>query len=417
MLLAALFTLIISTYAVAAVTKNMGIGKYGTDVNKLQKSLKALGIYFSATDSLFGAKTRLAISDFQLNTSLIPKDIIPASPVSKTNSTPKATSNTKSVTGPTAPPTLPTGKKEILGYVEDLDPASYNSVSAYASYMTSIATFSYKITPWGSLEGNTPYQTVHLAKSRGLRPLVLIHNFNGSFDPALADSILGNTDNRRNLISNLLNTVRNNGYSGVNIDIEGIYQSDRSNYVNFLKEVKQSLAPYGLSVTVAIPAKDYDNQWNSWSNGYDYQGIGQVADQIVIMTYDENWGGNGPVASLPWVTRVVQYAVSQIPRQKILLGIATYGYDSPGNKSYGMKYIKNTILPSWGGQSLWNDQYNEPYYTYWYNGTQHTIWYEDERSNAYKLNLVNQYNLAGIGIWRLGYEDQSFWNMVKSKLG
>lgn len=433
----------------AAMALNLTIGSHGPDVVSLQKSLKFLGQYYSSMDGIFGPKTRAAVTAFQLKNGLVPDGI--AGPLTMAaiakltakeeatrilHSTPSGSTSTATTgTGTTGsgssagtvnkpapgpvniPVTSPSGKKEVLGYVEDLDPSSASSVANYSGYMTTIATFTYKVTPWGGLTGSTPYNTIKLAKSRGIRPLALIHNYNGSFDPALANSVLGLPDNRQNLINNLVTTVRDNGYAGVNIDIEGIYKSDRSNYVNFLRELKQAFAPYGFTVTVAIPAKDYDNQWNSWSNGYDYQGIGQVADQVVIMTYDENWGGTGPVASLPWVTRVVNYAVTQMPRNKILLGLATYGYDYPGGTSYGMRYMENTILPNWGGQANWNSQYNEPFYTYWRNGTQHTIWYEDERSNAFKLNLVNQYNLGGIAIWRLGYENQSFWNTVRSKIG
>lgn len=429
-----------------AIARNLTFSSQGPDVVNLQKSLKFLGQYYASLDGIFGPKTRTAVTAFQLKNGLVPDGIagpltmaaiakqisttvnqsIPSGSSSSTgittgSSTSSATSARSVQTtapGPAnIPVTYPTGKKEVLGYVEDLDPSSANSVANYSGFMSTIATFTYKITPWGGLTGSTPYNTIKLAKSRGLRPLALIHNYNGSFDPALANSVLGLPDNRRNLINNLVSTVRDNGYAGVNIDIESIYKSDRGNYVTFLRELKQAFTPYGFTVTVAIPAKDYDNQWNSWSNGYDYQGIGQVADQVVIMTYDENWGGTGPVASLPWVNRVVNYAVTQMPRNKILLGLATYGYDYPGGSSYGMKYIENTIIPGWGGQANWNSQYNEPFYTYWHNGTEHTIWYEDESSNAFKLNLVNQYNLGGIAIWRLGYENQSFWNTVRSKIG
>lgn len=303
------------------------------------------------------------------------------------------------------------------------DNSSYNSLVANCSNINSIATFSYQFNTFGNLTltGQSQDSTVQYAISNNIKPLLLIHNLvNGAFDRNLAHSVLSNSTTRTQLINNIIVAMSKEEYSGVNIDIENVFFYDRDNYSAFIRELKQKLTPYGFLTTVSIPAKTFDSYNNdSWGGAFDYSVIGQNADKIMIMTYDEHYfgGSGGPIASLPWVERVVKYAVQTIPSNKILLGIAGYGYDwsDRGNKAIQYKNI-TSLLSSFNIQSSWDNYAASPYFIYDDKGTIHQVWYENSKSIASKLDLVKTYSLGGIGIWRLGYDNDEFWSTIKAGL-
>jgi len=138
------------------------------------------------------------------------------------------------------------------------------------------------------------------------------------------------------------------------------------------------------------------------------------------MTYDEHWiGGNpGPVASKPWVEKVVDYAAGVIPRDKLLLGIGNYGYDwvvgKGGNRSVPAKNMPE-LARKYGAAIKWDNQSQTPYFNYWKDGQKHVVWFESTDSAALKLDLVKKYDLKGIAVWRLGFESPDFWDMVEKK--
>lgn len=396
------------------------LGSTGSDVVLLQTKLSQLGFNPGPIDGIFGYKTQAAVMKFQASRGLVVDGIVGPRTWSALFSVPSSTLPSR---GDKPAPFPSSPALTILGYATydwPGDRGSYNSIANYSSYLTTVVTFTYGITATGNLTGEIPWDNLNLIKSRGLKPLLLVHNLDSSgFNPDLAHSVLANPTYRSNLVRNLLQAVRSYGYAGVNVDIEGIYPSDRGNYIQFLRELKNAFAPYGLLVTAAIPAKEYDNPYNSWSYGYDYKAIGEIVDQVVIMTYDEHWFGGppGPVASLPWVTNVVKYAVTQIPSQKILLGIAVYGYDwsATGTQAVNARKV-NQLVATYGGSIQWDNTASVPYYIYYKNGVRHEVWFENAYSNAIKFNLVRDYNLGGIAIWKLGDEDADFWQAVKEKL-
>lgn len=313
--------------------------------------------------------------------------------------------------------------KHILGYyTEDYqgDLASFNSLKYFGEHINSIATFNYHVDKQGNVTGSSPANGIKLAISEGITPLALIHNFrDGAFNAADAHELLASKANRQRLINNMIKILKKEGYQGVNIDIESVQVADRDSYSLLVKEFRAALEPLGYLTTVSIPAKTNDSLKNSWAGAFDYQAIGQYADWVQIMTYDEHWIGDspGPISSLPWVEKVVQFAAREMPADKILLGIATYGYDwsSVKNKTVTYKSVKN-LISTYQIKPQWSDAYGVPYFTYTKDGVKHEVWYENAESARLKFNLVNDYGLMGIGVWRLGFEDESFWDAVEHEL-
>ncbi|MCX7709498.1 MAG: glycosyl hydrolase family 18 protein [Clostridia bacterium] len=318
-------------------------------------------------------------------------------------------------------------RNTVLGFTTNDylgDNAPHGSLLKYGSNVNAIATFSYQLETSGDLKltGQSQARSVDHANSNNIKPLVLIHNFrNGNFDRSLSHTVLSDAAKRQKLINNILVIMSKEEYAGVNIDIENVDWTDRQNYTALIRDLKKKLEPYGFLTTVSIPAKTSDTyRNNSWSGGFDYIEIGKYADKILLMTYDEHYFGGtpGPIASLPWVENVLKYATSVIDSKKLLLGIPAYGYDwsGKGNKAVTFKSA-DSLLADYNVQSSWDDSAKSPYFSYVKDGTTHQVWYENSQSLSYKLPLVAKYQLGGIGIWKLGYDNDAFWETIKAGLG
>ena len=313
--------------------------------------------------------------------------------------------------------------KEVYGYfVQNTSLPSDPSLAANYKQMTGITPWAFSLDAEGNvvnqMEPSTLAKTLGFAGERGMKTLALISNYDKrteSFSGALAHNLLKSPANRRRAVDNIYKTAVNWGICGINLDFEHVYPSDREYFSQFLRELSNRLKPAGIMVTVAIPAKTHDDPSSSWSGAFDYKAIGQAVDRVMLMAYDQHYPGGapGPIASISWVDRVLQFAVSQIPREKLILGIAGYGYSwkSAGN-AYSVAYQKAIELAAQGSGIRWDATHKAPFALY--NGRE--MWFENAASISYKLDLVNKYNIKGVTLWRLGQEDPQMWQVVAGKL-
>ncbi|WP_027623379.1 glycosyl hydrolase family 18 protein [Clostridium lundense] len=310
-------------------------------------------------------------------------------------------------------------KKMVLGYTTYYysgDISSYNSMTTNTSTLDEIATNTYTTDAYGNISGLIPTSQITYANNNGIKSLAMIAN---NFDGNIAKTLLESSSNRQALINNILNALKTNGYKGVNVDLEGVYYYDRSYLTTFMSELYSILHAQNFYVTMAVPAKTSDSPTASWSGAYDYAALSSYSDQIVLMTYDEHYPGGTPgaIASVGWVENVIKYALTVIPKEKILLGTAAYGYDwsSNGTKAYSISGIYN-LASTYGSTVKWDSVSQSPYFTYIdASGISHSVWFENSQSLNYKLNLVNSYSLSGIAMWRLGLENNDYWTSIKTK--
>lgn len=306
----------------------------------------------------------------------------------------------------------------VLGYTaEDFpnDTRSLESIRQYGSHIDVIADFAYRVDPDGSVQGNPSTSIIQESLDQGISPLILFHNFNGRiFDPEPLHTLFSSTTVRTQFIENMLNVLPN-GVAGVHIDFEGVEAGYRIAYISFLEALRATLHSQGLLLTIAVPAKR--SEWEA--PGYDFTEIGRLCDAITIMTYDEHYAGgeSGPIASLPWMTQALDYAIRYIPRNKILLGIPAYGYDWSASQTsmVPMRDIP-ALIQKTDARVLWSDPSVEPYFYYWQGRERHVVWYESDISAKVRLGFVKSYRIRGIALWRLGYENNRFWQSVSSKL-
>jgi len=223
--------------------------------------------------------------------------------------------------------------------------------------------------------------------------------------------LLSSEKNRSKLIASLKQQVKENGYDGVNIDFELMYPSDASLYTQFLKELKTALGDQTI-VSAAVFARTANDKW---ATPYDYPQIGKIVDYLVVMSYDYSYPGSapGPIAPLWWVENVAQYLKTIIPADKILLGMATYGYDwADGLKTKAVtQKTMQDIQSRYKLTQGFDYSSMSPYYTYYDSqGKRHQIWLENQTSLEQKYNVVVNNELAGMSFWRIG---TGFYDLYK----
>lgn len=292
-------------------------------------------------------------------------------------------------------------------------------------YLTYLSIFSYAFNPDGSLESINDDELITTAKNNGVLPIMVVTNIGDEnrFNSDLAHTILNDENVQNTLINNIIMTMANKGYNGLNIDFEYVYPDDKDAYINFLNRVRDEIKRQDYILTVALAPKYSGDQQGLLYEAHDYQRIGQIADLVILMTYEWGYSG-GPamaVAPIDSVMRVLDYAITRIPPDKILLGIPNYGYN------WTLPYAKGTLAKSVSNpeavdiarnyyQSInYNYEDQAPYFNYYdENLIHHEVWFDDARSIKAKLELVLKYNLEGISYWTLNRPFPQNYLILKS---
>jgi spore germination protein YaaH len=171
-----------------------------------------------------------------------------------------------------------------------------------------------------------------------------------------------------------------------------------------------------LSVTLHAKVSE-PGDW-SGARAEDWRALGESADELRIMAYDQanDETPPGPIAPIAWVERALQLAITEIPRDKIVLGVGAYGYDWSGDgKGKTLQWADvESIARDHAAVIQWDAESQAPWFTYSNGqGQRHTVWYENARSTKAKLDLARRYSIAGVFIWRLGGEDPAIWEAIR----
>ncbi|NLW57112.1 MAG: SH3 domain-containing protein [Firmicutes bacterium] len=307
---------------------------------------------------------------------------------------------------------------EIIGYYAESyrgDPRALQSFAGNTDKITTLAPFFYRLDKEGNLSGQTNSELIRMASASGTKVLAVVTNISSSnFSKDTIHALLRSKTARSKAISEILNLLKSKGYSGVNIDFEGVPVADRPYLTAFFRELSNSLRANNYLVTAALPAKTAEEEWSAWSGAYDYQAIAPYLDLAIIMSYDQHYanGPPGPVAAQTWVERVISYSLRHFSPQKLIMGIAAYGYDWNQNSGRALNYAAiQSLINQYKIAPKWHEEYKTPYFSYTKSGVKHEVWYENRQSTAAKLELIDKYNLRGVAIWRLGYEDPGIWNV------
>jgi len=212
-------------------------------------------------------------------------------------------------------------------------------------------------------------------------------------------------------------------YYGLDIDFEYIYPADRQLYNSFLKKAVLKLRALGFTVTTSLAPKLAADQKGLLYEAHDFPVHGKLVNHVILMTYEWGYtlGPPLPVAPLNLVRKVLNYAVTAIPKNKILMGIPNYGYDwtLPYKKGTKATAISNVgavdIAAKWGARIQYDPLAQSPFFNYFDNSKrQHIVWFEDARSIKAKLKLANELSLGGVSYWTIQKFFSQNWLVLSS---
>ncbi len=239
-------------------------------------------------------------------------------------------------------------------------------------------------------------------------------------DPQLALSVLTNPATRARHLASILETARSGRYDGIELDYENMPAVLRDTFTRFVEELAAALHAEGRLLVVTLQPKVRDPGGENGSQALDYAAIGAAADLLRVTAYDYSWDASdpGPVAPLPWVEQVITFAVSQIPPERLQLGVAFYGYDWVDGR--GTSRMWDELHATAVGRRAtvrWDVRSGSPWFEYVGGDGRHEVWFENADSLAHKLALIRRLGLAGLSAWRLGGEDPEVWTLFSAVHG
>jgi spore germination protein len=350
--------------------------------------------------------------------------------------------------------------RRVLGYYLPEDPASWVSLETQAHLIDIVAGQWVKIDACGRLASRDDQTLNQFARSRGIQLFPSLVTFSGW----LNHRILTDDETAARAVADIVDYVVDEGYAGFDLDLEGVWPDDRAAYTAFVTRLGAALRTRNKLLALALPAKTADTT-TGWGGAFDYAALGAQADLLTIMAYEYHgsWGGPGPVAPYEWVAQVAAFATSQIPSEKVLLGLAFYGHDWNTTTVGGARYLgypEAAALSEHYGVPIVLDPASRsetlryrapggeppplpvvppaPRHDFTYREPppcpiaeppaeppavrpkpapdaiqDHEVWLEASGSAGARLPLADRYQTGGVAAWRLGHEDPAVWTVVE----
>ena len=259
---------------------------------------------------------------------------------------------------------------------------------------------------------------VKTAHGKGIDVWVLLDNFTGGSEVS-SHEFLSHASSRAAIISKAVEETQAVGADGINLDFELIATEDGQSFVQFMRELSIACRKAGLvfSVDNYVPMNFNDH--------YDLAEQGIFADYVIIMGYDEHYGGSqeaGSVASLKYVENGIIKTLEDVPAKKVINAVPFYTRiwrttdGKVSSEAVSMKTAKEFIA-NHNIDMQWNAEAGQNYGEYTQDGTLVQIWMEDETSLGQKIDSMRANNIAGIAEWSLGMESPEVWDLIASYVG
>lgn len=283
----------------------------------------------------------------------------------------------------------------------------------------------------GSVSSLASSSYVNYAHQLGLEVWGLVADFNNENKKVNVNEVLSFTSKREKIINQLIASAIENNLDGINVDFEKISKEGADHYLQFLRELSIKCRNNGivLSVDNYVPTES--------SAHYNWSEEGKIVDYVIMMGYDEHYGGSltsGSVASLDFVENGIKTLTEHIPSEKVILAIPFYTRlwsETPkteeeiaqssdteefvpynlGSTVYSMAKAKDYMLGK-GAELTWDETEGQYYGEYEEDGVTYKMWVEEEESIEAKLNVMKEYELAGVSAWKLGLEKNSIWDVI-----
>ena len=267
------------------------------------------------------------------------------------------------------------------------------------------------ITPDGKDVALPDGQLRHLvgtAHDNGLRAELLVHNVSevtGDFDPKAAAALLRHPKRLKAVAASLASFVADDGFDGVQIDLESMSKKDGPGLVAFAEQLQALMAPE-KTVSIAMMASTDRREYKA--RGYLLGPLDDTLDTIALMTYDQHgpgWSAPGPIGGLSWQREALSTLFEVVSPAKVDVGIAGYGYFWPKHgtgHSLTLRQVRKMVdrdgaTPKWRAVAgEWTAKLSD--------GT--VLWWSDGDSYKLRLELAEELGAHGLALWRLGSADR-----------
>jgi len=323
-------------------------------------------------------------------------------------------------------PPQPKREAEINAYVEprgntvsqELQQSSRNA----APYLTYLAPFSFQVLRDGSLKEPPLTNLPAIAAEDNVILMMVLTNLEeDGFSDELGRIILNDMQVQNKFLDNVVATAKKYNFKDIHFDFEYLRPADKEAYNTFLRKARDRFKKEGWLISTALAPKTKADQKGKWYEAHDYKAHGEIVDFVVIMTYEWGYSGGPPMAVSPIgpVREVLEYAITEMPSEKIMMGQNLYGYDWTLPFVQGGEFAK-AISPQAAIDLAANNNvaiaYDEeaqaPHFNYTKEGKEHEVWFEDARSIQAKFDLIKELNLRGISYWKLGLPFPQNWLLI-----
>jgi len=251
----------------------------------------------------------------------------------------------------------------------------------------------------------------YLLQNASHRPAVLIVVQNvaqDNWDGPDTARLLNNAQARRKLLGQIGDMLRAEKAQGVTFDFEALPDSSLTAYLNFIREAKAQLGPQGFAVTLTAPVDT--TVWN-------LRAFAGAADRLFLMIYDQHSMADppGPIAAQGWFNERLAYALKSVPRDKAIVAIGSYAYDWTNMPGGGINVTPRTVEEAWRiaresqAQIVFDPVSGNAHFSYSQNGVDHEVWLLDAVSAWNQLRSIDDSNVWGVALWRIGSEDPGVW--------
>lgn len=267
----------------------------------------------------------------------------------------------------------------------------------------------------GTISSLASADYVNEAHNRGMEVWGLIDNFNSDVSTL---ETLSTRSSREHIIQKLLEEAKRVGLDGINVDFEALTEEEAPHFIQFVRELSVVCRANNLVLSVDNPVPQFTGFYNRKEQGI-------VADYVIIMGYDEHTTGSeeaGSVASLPFVKEGIEKTLQEVPKEKVINGIPFYTRlwteSNNGTLSSEVMTMDQAIqyVQENGIEVYWEKETAQNYGELLTDSGTQKIWIEDEQSIEEKMKLIEQYGLAGVASWKLGFERADVWSVISQYL-
>ncbi|MBP3950412.1 LysM peptidoglycan-binding domain-containing protein [Bacillus suaedae] len=323
-------------------------------------------------------------------------------------------------------PEQPERPAEINAYIEPrgtVNPALLTEARNVGRFLTYLAPFSYEARRDGTLDPQPLDGIPEVANTTGASLMMVVTNLEeGQFSGELGKDILQSTAVQDLLLDNILAEAARVGYTDIHFDFEFLPADQKEPYNQFLRKAAERIRGEGLLISSALAPKTRADQPGQWYAAHDYRAHGEIVDFVVLMTYEWGYSGGPAMAVSPIgpVEDVIQYALTEMPASKIMMGQNLYGYDWTLPYVAGGQYAE-ALSPQaaierakqYNVPIQYDTEVQAPHFDYVdEEGARHKVWFEDARSIQAKFDLIKQLNLRGISYWKLGLPFPQNWLLI-----